>query len=218
MNMVLLGPPGAGKGTQAKVLSKKMHTPHISTGDMLRDTVSRGTALGKEAKEYMIKGELVPDGLVIEIVKETLKSEDMQNGFILDGFPRTLKQAKILDVELGRLSKKLDVVLYFKTSLETSITRLGGRRVCKKCGANFHVKNIPPYKEGICDHCGGALYQRKDDEEETVRRRWSVYAEETLPLIEYYRNAGTLKEVSGDLDVEELNKILMAHFQKENLV
>ncbi len=218
MNMVLLGPPGAGKGTQAKVLSKKLAIPHISTGDMLRETVSEGTPLGKEAKGYMVRGELVPDSLVIEIVKEKLKSGGLEAGFILDGFPRTLEQAKILDVELGILSKKLDMVLYFKTTLGKSVSRLGGRRVCKKCGANFHVKNIPPKKDGTCDHCGGGLYQRKDDQEETVKRRWTVYAEETAPLIDYYKEKGVLKEVSGDLDVEALNQILMGLFRKENPV
>jgi adenylate kinase len=218
MNLILLGPPGAGKGTQAKVLSQKFNTPHISTGDMLRETVSKGTPLGREAKGYMLKGELVPDSLVVEIVKETLLTEKVKNGFILDGFPRTLQQAKILDRTLENIDKKLDMVLYFKTSLETSIGRLSGRRVCKKCGANFHIKNIPPKKEGVCDYCGGELYQRKDDQEETVKRRWSVYNEETTPLITYYRRKGILREVSGDFDVNKLNEVLMALFQKEKLV
>jgi len=216
MNMVLLGPPGAGKGTQAKVLSGKLDIPHISTGDMLRESVSKDTALGKEAKNYMLKGELVPDRLVIEIVKETLSGDGLKKGFILDGFPRTLEQAEMLDVELNKLSKKLDIVLYFKTSLQTSVTRLSGRRVCGKCGANFHVKNIPPKKQGICDHCGGELYQRKDDQEITVKRRWTVYADETAPLIDYYKDKGILEEVSGDLDVDELNSVLMVLFQKVN--
>ena len=218
MNMVLLGPPGAGKGTQAKVLAKELNIPHISTGDMLRDTVSKGTPLGKKAKEYMVKGELVPDGLVIEIVKETLKGAGMERGFILDGFPRTIEQAKMLHETFSKLSKKLDLVLYFKTSLDTSVTRLSGRRVCKNCGGNFHIKNIPPKEEGKCDHCGGGLYHRKDDEEATVKRRWSVYAKKTEPLISYYKDEGNLREVSGDLDVDELNKILIALFHKENLV
>lgn len=218
MNLVLLGPPGAGKGTQAKVLSQKFNIPHISTGDMLRETVSKGTPLGREAKGYMLKGELVPGGLVIEIVKETLLTEKVKKGFILDGFPRTLQQARILDRTLENIDKKLDIVLYFKTSLETSIARLSKRRVCKKCGANFHIKNIPPKKEGVCNYCGGELYQRKDDQEETVRKRWSVYNEETTPLITYYRRKGILREVSGDLDVNKLNEVLMALFQKEKLV
>ena len=216
--MVLLGPPGAGKGTQAKVLSQSLNIPHISTGDMLRDAVSKGTSLGKEAKGYMLKGELVPDKLVIEIVKETLVAEESERGFILDGFPRTLEQAKMLDAISENIGKKPDIALYFKTSVETSVARLTGRRVCKKCGANFHIKNIPPKKEGVCDHCGGELYQRKDDQEETVKRRWLVYSEETAPVIGYYRNNGVLREVSGDLDVNELNEILMVLFRKEKLI
>lgn len=218
MNLVLLGPPGAGKGTQAKVLSQKLNIPHIATGDMLRVSVSRGTSLGKEAKEYMLKGELVPDSLVIEIVKETLMASGVEKGFILDGFPRTLEQAKMLDVTLENIGKKLDAVIYFKTSVEVSVARLSGRRVCKKCGANFHIKNIPPRKEGICDYCRGQLYQRKDDQEETVKKRWSVYTEETAPLIAYYIGKGILQEVLGDLEVNELNEILMALFQKEKLI
>jgi adenylate kinase len=218
MNLVLLGPPGAGKGTQAKVLSQRLNIPHISTGDMLREAVSKGTPLGKEASKYMLKGELVPDKLVVAIVKETLATSKVKKGFILDGFPRTLEQAKILDSTLKSIANKLDMVIYFKTSVETSVVRLGGRRVCKKCGANFHIKNIPPKKEGICNYCGGVLYQRKDDEEVTVKRRWLIYTEETAPLIEYYKNKGILQEVSGDLDVNELNKILMALFQRENLI
>lgn len=217
MNLVLLGPPGAGKGTQAKVLSGDLALPHISTGDMLRDAVNKGMPLGKKAKEYMVKGELVPDKLVIDIVKDRITMDDVKNGFILDGFPRTLEQAKMLDATLGKINKKLDMVLYFKTLLETSISRLSGRRVCKKCGANFHIKNIPSKKEGVCDHCQGELYQRKDDTEETVRRRWSVYVEETTPLIEYYKKTGLLEEVSGDLDVDALNNILTDLFHRKKL-
>jgi adenylate kinase len=214
MNLVLLGPPGAGKGTQAKVLSKDLAIPHISTGDMLRDAVSKDMPLGKKAKEYMIKGELVPDKLVIDIVKDRLIKQDVKNGFILDGFPRTLEQAKMLDATLGKINKKIDIVLYFKTSLEISISRLSGRRVCRKCGANFHIKNIPPKKEGVCDYCQGELYQRKDDTEETVRRRWSVYMEDTTPLVKYYQDIGILEEVSGDLDVSALNNILTDLFHR----
>ena len=218
MNLVLLGPPGAGKGTQAKVLSKNLVIPHISTGDMLRDAVSKGMPLGKKAKEYMVTGELVPDKLVIDIVKDRLTKNDVKKGFILDGFPRTLEQAKMLDQTLAKINKKLDMVFYFKTSLETSISRLSGRRVCKVCGANFHIKNIPPKNVGICDYCRGELYQRKDDAEETVRRRWSVYMDETTPLIDYYKKTGLLEEVSGDLDVDELNTILTDLFHRKKMV
>lgn len=217
MNLVLLGPPGAGKGTQAKVLSKDLNLPHISTGDMLRDAASRETPLGKKAKEYMAKGELVPDKLVTDIVKDRLLNGDVKSGFILDGFPRTFEQAKMLDATLAKINKRLDIVLYFKTPLQTCISRLSGRRVCKKCGANFHIKNIPPKKEGVCDYCQGELYQRKDDAEETVRRRWSVYMEETTPLIDYYRRTGLLEEVSGDLDVGDLNNVLTDLFHRKKL-
>lgn len=214
MNLVLLGPPGAGKGTQAKVLSKNLELPHISTGDMLRDAVNKDTPLGKKAKEYMVKGALVPDELVVDIVKDRLTKDDVKGGFILDGFPRTLEQARMLDATLSRINKKLSMILYFKTSLDTSIARLSGRSVCKKCGANFHIKNIPPKKEGVCDYCQGALYQRKDDEEETVRHRWSVYMNETTPLIDYYKKTGLLEEVSGDLDVNALNNVLTGLFRR----
>ncbi|MCG2705787.1 MAG: adenylate kinase [Candidatus Omnitrophica bacterium] len=217
MNLVLLGPPGAGKGTQAKVLSRDLNIPHISTGDMLRDAGAKESPLGKQVKGYMTKGELVPDELVIDIVKERLTKNDVASGFILDGFPRTIEQAKILDSTLAKIEKKLDTVLYFKTSLEMSISRLSGRRVCKACGANFHVTNIPPKKIGVCDYCGGELYQRKDDSEETVRRRWSVYTEETTPLVDYYKKSGLLEEVSGDLDVTELNVMLKALFHSRGL-
>jgi len=218
MNLVLLGPPGAGKGTQAKVLSKELKIRHISTGDILRDAVRNKTALGKETQEYMTKGELVPDRLVIAIVKETLQGNKADSGFILDGFPRTLEQATMLDETLEGIGKKLDVVIFLKTSLETSIARLNGRRVCKGCDTIYHIKNIPPKKEGVCDQCGNSLYQRKDDQVDTIKRRWSVYNKDTTPLIKYYTEKNILKEVSGDLDVDRLNTILMALFQKESLI
>ena len=218
MNLVLLGPPGAGKGSQAKVLSQRFNIPHISTGDILRDTVNKNTLLGKEVKGYMERGELVPDKLVIEIVKERLKEQDVEKGFILDGFPRTLEQAKMLSAMLKNIGKKLNSVLYFKTSLEVSVARLGGRRVCKICGANFHIKNIPPKKNGVCDYCAGELFQRKDDSEETVKKRWSVYTKETEAVINYYNSEGILREVSGDFAVKQLNRILMALLQKEKLI
>lgn len=217
MNLALLGPPGAGKGTQAKVLSRDLNIPHISTGDMLREAAAKESPIGRKAKGYMAKGELVPDELVMDVVKERLMKSDVTGGFILDGFPRTIEQAKMLNAALDKIEKKLDVILYFKTSLEMSISRLSGRRVCRVCGANFHAANIPPKKPEICDYCGGELYQRKDDSEETVRRRWSVYMEETTPLIDYYNKNGLLEEVSGDLDVNELNSMLNALFHSRGL-
>lgn len=217
MNLVLLGPPGAGKGTQAKVLSQDLNIPHISTGDMLRSAALKKSPLGNKAKGYMTSGRLVPDEMVMDIVKERLIDPDVAGGFILDGFPRTIEQAKMLDRTLAKIKIKLDIVLYFKTSLEMSISRLSGRRVCKACGANFHVTNIPPKKDGICDYCGVELYQRRDDSEETVRRRWSVYTEETAPLVDYYKKTDLLEEVSGDLDVDKLNIMLKDLFHDRGL-
>ena len=204
MNLVLLGPPGAGKGTQAKVLSKEFKSLHVSTGDMLRDAVKNETEVGKVAKGYMDKGELVPDNVVIDIVKERISKDDAKNGFMLDGFPRTDEQAIKLDEALTSAGKKLDLVLYFKTSKEISISRLSGRRVCPACGAIFHIKNMPPKKDGTCDRCGAKLIQRDDDKEDTIRRRLVVYENDTKSLIKYYIDKGILKKVSGDLDVAEL--------------
>ena len=204
MNLVLLGPPGAGKGTQAKVLSKEFKILHISTGDMLRDAVKNETEVGKVAKGYMDRGELVPDNVVIDIVKERISKDDVKNGFMLDGFPRTDAQAVKLDEALTGAGKKLDLVLYFKTSEEISVSRLSGRRVCPACGAIFHVKNMPPKKDGICDRCGAKLIQRDDDKEDTIRRRLVVYENDTKSLIKYYIDKGILTEVSGDLDVARL--------------
>ena len=204
MNLVLLGPPGAGKGTQAKVLSKEFKILHISTGDMLRDAVKNETEVGKVAKGYMDRGELVPDNVVIDIVKERISKDDVKNGFMLDGFPRTDEQAVKLDEALTGAGKKLELVLYFKTSEEISVSRLSGRRVCPACGAIFHVKNMPPKKDGICDRCGAKLIQRDDDKEDTIRRRLVVYENDTKSLIKYYTDKGILTEVSGDLDVARL--------------
>ena len=215
MNVVLLGPPGAGKGTQAKVLSKEFKLLHISTGDMLRDAVKRGSEVGKLAKSYMDKGELVPDEVVIGIVKERIAQDDVRDGFMLDGFPRNEKQAMQLDEALNESNKKIDYVLYFKTKPETSIARLSGRRVCTACGAIFHATNMPPKKDGICDLCNGQLIQRDDDKEETVKRRLVVYDNETKALIEYYKNVGNLQEVSGDYEVAKLFEDIKKLFSKK---
>ncbi|MGB2706409.1 MAG: adenylate kinase [Candidatus Omnitrophota bacterium] len=204
MNIVLLGPPGAGKGTQAKVLCERFGFLHVSTGDMLREAVKNGTKIGKEAKSYMERGELVPDEIVTAIVTERIERSGPDAGFLLDGFPRNEAQANELDCALGKMGKKLDMVLYLKTSAQVSIERLSGRRVCVKCGANFHVKNMPPKKGGICDYCQGELIHRDDDKEGTVKKRLIVYEEETKSLIDYYRKKGILRELSGDLDVDEL--------------
>ena len=217
MKIVLLGPPGAGKGTQSAVLSKKYGIPHISTGDMLREAVKKNAPLGIKAKAFMDKGELVPDEVVIGIVVQRLASPDINKGFILDGFPRTLKQAESLDVELKKISKPIDAVLYFKISAKVAVERLTGRRVCGACGFNYHVENIPPKKDGICDKCGGKLIQRPDDKEATVLNRLKVYEDQTKPLIEYYRKNGKLREVPGDLNVDEMLKVLSNIFVEEKL-
>ena len=213
----MLGPPGAGKGTQGVVLSKHYKIAHISTGDILREAVKNGTTLGKKALVYMNKGELVPDEVVTGIVVERLGREDAKKGYILDGFPRTLKQALDLDKEIKKLSSGIDMVLYFEIPDSIAIERLTGRRVCKACGANYHVKNIPPRKEGVCDKCGAPLFQRPDDTIETVKNRLKVYGEQTRPLIEYYTKQGILKKVSGALDVKELFKDLSQIFSDARL-
>ena len=218
MKIVLLGPPGAGKGTQSVVLSKKYAIPHISTGDILRESVKSGQALGLKAKSFMDKGELVPDEVVTGIVIERLKQPDANKGFILDGYPRTLKQAIDLDAALKNIQSTIDMVVYFETAEKTAIERLTGRRVCKKCGFNYHVKNIPSKKEGICDKCGAELFQRPDDKEETVRNRLKVYEAQTKPLIDYYTKAGILKKVSGDSNVQDLFNVLSKAFSDAKMI
>lgn len=208
MKLILLGPPGAGKGTQSVVLSKKYNIPHISTGDILREAVKDKLPLGMKAKSFMDKGELVPDEIVTGIVAERLKKPDTKNSFILDGFPRTIKQAVDLDAALKAIVSGIDMVLYFETSPKVAIERLSGRRVCKACGAIYHIKNMPPKKDGICDKCSAALVQRPDDREDTVLKRLKVYEQQTKPLIDYYAKQGVLKKVSGDLAVDDLFKVL----------
>ncbi len=218
MRLVLLGPPGAGKGTQAKVLSDRYAIPHISTGDILREAVKNGTQVGKQAKAYMDRGELVPDTIVNQIVVERIGLPDAKKGFILDGFPRTEAQAENLDRSLKALGIVLDMVIYFETSNRVAIERLSGRRVCRKCGANFHIKNIRPKVEGVCDHCGAELFQRPDDAEGTVRNRLVVYERETKELVDHYAKKGTLRKVSGDLNVDDVFLILSKMFKDEGLV
>jgi len=212
MRIVLLGPPGAGKGTQAVMLSEKLGFLHLSTGDILRENVKRRTDIGKKAQAFMEKGELVPDDIVIQMMLDTIRSSGKKGDFILDGFPRTVYQAKKIDAELKNMKLAVDMVFYFKTSIATAIKRLTGRRLCSKCGANYHIVNMPPKKQGICDKCGSELYQRKDDSEDTIKTRLDVYESQTKELIDYYRAQGKLKELSGDLDAvkvyEELSEIL----------
>jgi adenylate kinase len=198
VRIVLLGPPGAGKGTQAKVLAQATHLSHISTGDLLRQNVAGNTQLGIRAKDFMNKGMLVPDELVTQMLIERLKQPDIQKGFILDGYPRNLAQAKTLDGILNSLDAAMDLVVYLDASEPVIIQRLGGRLVCKSCGANFHVTNMPPKREMICDNCSCGLYQRDDDKEETIKKRLLVYQSEVAGLISYYQQRHKLHHVSSD--------------------
>jgi adenylate kinase len=217
MRIVLLGAPGAGKGTQAKMLAQNLNLAHISTGDLLRQNVKEATSLGQEAKGYMERGELVPDELVAKMLQESFLRPDLKKGFILDGYPRNLSQARALDGILSKMQAGIDLAFYLEASLPVIIQRLSGRLVCSKCGMNFHIKNMPPKKEGICDICGGSLYQRVDDKEEAViKRRLAVYKEETASLIDYYAAKGRLKRVSSDADAEQVLKEMLEIVRKAN--
>jgi len=197
MNFILLGPPGSGKGTQAQFMIERYGIPQISTGDMLRAALKDGTPLGLEAKKYMDAGKLVPDDVVVGIVRDRLKASDCQRGFILDGFPRTVPQAEALDATLREMGKKIDHVVSIEVDNAELLRRLSGRRTCRQCGGMCHAVFDPPKKEGICDKCGGELYQRDDDKEETIKARLDVYQRQTAPLIEYYQRAGVLRPVEG---------------------
>ncbi len=210
MNLILIGAPGAGKGTQAKFIAKEFDIPHVSTGDMLREAVKNGTDLGKKAKEYMDKGELLPDGLVVGIVSERLMADDAKKGVILDGFPRTVAQADALKVALADKGKGVDVALNFEVEDEELVKRLTGRRSCKACGAVFHTVFHPSKADGVCDGCGGELYQRDDDKLETVENRLKVYKEQTAPLIEYYQKEGLLTTIKGQKPVKEVEADIIA--------
>ena len=204
MKIVMLGAPGAGKGTQAKLLAEELSIPHISTGDIFRMNVKEGTDLGKEAKGYMDKGQLVPDSLTIRLVIDRLGKEDCAKGYILDGFPRTIPQAESLDEELNKLDDKLDFAVNVEVPDENITKRMAGRRACTSCGATYHMEFHPPKKEGVCDACQGELILRNDDKPETVEKRLAVYHEQTQPLISFYEKQGILVTADGTKQVEEV--------------
>lgn len=204
MRLILLGPPGAGKGTQAEYIVEKYGVPHISTGDIFRKNIKEGTELGNRAKAFMDKGELVPDSLVVELVADRLKQDDCKEGFLLDGFPRTVVQAEALDEILEEMSISLNAVVNIIVNPEVLVSRAVGRRICKNCGATYHVENNKPAVEGVCDKCGGELYQRSDDVEETVKNRINVYMNETMPLISYYNAQGKLVDIQGEQNINDV--------------
>jgi adenylate kinase len=203
MNIVMLGSPGVGKGTYAKILSDKYNVPRISVGDLFRKAIKDETELGKKIKDYVSRGDLVPDEMVIELVKERLQKDDCKNGFFLDGFPRTIAQAEAME-----RFKKIDKVFNFVASDRVIMSRLGGRRTCRECGAIYHVKNIPPKVEGICDRCGGRLYQRSDETPQAIKNRLRVYREKTKPVSDYFRKKGLLADIDANYQFEKIDKVI----------
>ena len=218
MRLVLLGPPGVGKGTEASIISKKFNVPHISTGDILRNAVRQHTDLGMEAKQYMNDGKLVPDDIIIGIMCERIAKEDCQGGFILDGSPRTLVQAEALGDALNKMNIKLNSVINLQASEDIVIERLSGRRVCKSCGDLYHIKNVPPKVKGVCDKCEGELYQRSDDEEKTIRNRLKVYESQMKSLIDYYSGKGLLKNVDSSGGAEATFDLICEVLKEEKLI
>lgn len=214
MKIIMLGAPGAGKGTQAIKIAEKYNIPHVSTGDIFRANIKGGTDLGKEAKSYMDKGQLVPDELTVRILLDRVAKDDCKDGYVLDGFPRTIAQADALDKAVAALGEKVDYAIDVDVPDENIVKRMSGRRACLKCGATYHIEHVPPKKEGVCDSCGSELVQRADDKPETVLERLNVYHEQTQPLIEYYGKKGILKSVDGTQDMqvvfEDIVKILEA--------
>lgn len=214
MRLILLGAPGSGKGTQAKNIAEKVGITHVASGDLFRAAATRGDELGKQAKYYMEKGLLVPDEITIKMILERIDAPDCSKGVMLDGFPRTLEQAEALDQALGKKKQKIDRVFYIKVSTDELVRRLSGRFICRKCQAPYHKVSSPPKKEGICDKCGGELYQRADDNPETVRKRIDVYTKETSPLIDYYKKAKKLVEIKGEGNIDNITKDIIASLPK----
>ena len=209
MKIIMLGAPGAGKGTQAKQIADKYSIPHISTGDILRANIKNGTELGKKAKQYMDQGALVPDELTCDLVMDRIQQDDCKNGFVLDGFPRTIPQAEALDAALEKINEKMDYAIDVDVPDENIVNRMSGRRACLNCGATYHLISIPPKVEGICDRCGSEIVLREDDKPETVQKRLKVYHEQTQPLIDYYKNQGILKSVDGTQPMDEVFKAIV---------
>ena len=209
MKVIMLGAPGAGKGTQAKQIADKYSIPHISTGDIFRANIKNGTELGKKAKTFMDQGLLVPDELVVELVADRIQQDDCKNGFVLDGFPRTIPQAEALDAALAKINEKMDYAIDVDVPDENIITRMSGRRACLNCGATYHIVSIPTKVEGICDCCGSPVVLRDDDKPETVKKRLEVYHEQTQPLIDYYKKKDILKTVNGVQPMEDVFKAIV---------
>lgn len=212
MKIIMLGAPGAGKGTQAKMIAEKYGIPHVSTGDIFRANIKNGTELGMEAKKYMDEGQLVPDELTVKLLLDRVAQEDCRNGYVLDGFPRTIPQAEVLDEALAKLEEKIDYAVNVDVPDENIVKRMSGRRACLKCGATYHIEHIPPKKEGVCNTCGSELALRDDDKPETVLKRLQVYHDQTQPLIDFYAEKGVLRSVDGTADMQnvfdEIVKIL----------
>ncbi len=210
MKIIMLGAPGAGKGTQAKMIAEKYSIPHVSTGDIFRANIKNGTELGKQAKEYMDAGKLVPDELTVKILLDRVAQEDCANGYVLDGFPRTIPQAEVLEDALKKLGDQIDYAINVDVPDENIVRRMSGRRACLKCGATYHIEHIPPKQEGICDTCGSELVLRDDDKPETVQKRLQVYHEQTQPLIDFYTERNILKAVDGTKDMKEVFNDIIA--------
>ena len=210
MKIIMLGAPGAGKGTQAKMIADKYGVPHVSTGDIFRANIKNGTELGMEAKKYMDQGLLVPDELTVKILLDRVSQPDCKNGYVLDGFPRTIPQAEVLDKALAELGESIDYAIDVDVPDENIVKRMSGRRACVSCGATYHVVHVPPKKEGICDRCGSELILRDDDKPETVKNRLDVYHKQTQPLIDFYTKKGMLKTVDGTVDMQDVFKAIVA--------
>lgn len=214
MKIIMLGAPGAGKGTQAIMIAEKYGIPHVSTGDIFRANIKNGTELGKEAKKYMDQGLLVPDELTVKILLDRVAKDDCKNGYVLDGFPRTIPQAEVLDRALGGMNDAIDVAVNVDVPDESIIRRMSGRRACLSCGATYHIEHVPPKKEGICDHCGQPLVLRDDDKPETVQNRLKVYHEQTQPLIDYYTGKGILRTVDGTQSMNDVFAAIVEILEK----